>query len=227
MPTTTQNMTVTKGTQKVEVFEFSTGDYSKFRFQVNNPDGSVPLLLDGTDENNNWQVEITDLDCTITIQDSDTLKFNVGTINYAFSCLNSTSGEWEKLFAGTIIVSAAGGGSTEPVVYNEGRVGRVNVPISEVPEGVDWDIIVDSNGSYYKKSGTKYVSLAGGLNEVTYDELVDIVTGSKLVPEAKYKITDFVEFDGAPIKPIVVTAGSNSALKPEFYFYDEPNITGK
>lgn len=151
MPTTTQNMTVTKGTEKTEVFEFATSDYTKFRFQVNNLDGSVPLLLDGTVENNNWQVEITDLDCTVTIQDSDTLKFDVGAINYMLSCLNSTSGEWEKLFAGSVTVIPASGSGTTPQIWSEGRIGKVNVPIEEVDTGVNYDIIIDSANRYYLK----------------------------------------------------------------------------
>lgn len=112
-------------------------------------------------------------------------------------------------------------------IIEEGKIGRVNVPISEVPAGVNWDIIIDSNGNYYRRNGNTYVSLGSGLNEVTYDELVDLVTGSLLVPEAKYKITDFVEFDGQPERPIIVTAGSTSQLKPDFYFYDEPSIVGR
>jgi hypothetical protein len=151
MSATTQNMTVTKGTQKVEVFEFATGDYSKFQFLILNLDGSIALLMQGTSDNDNWQLEVTDLDVTATIQDSDTLALNVGTLSYEFSGLNIATGLWEKLFIGSVTVSAASGGGTTPQIWSEGRIGKVNVLIDDVDPGVNYDIVIDSLNRYYLK----------------------------------------------------------------------------
>ncbi len=188
MATTTQNFAITKGTEKVEVFDFSADDYSKFQFIILNSDGSIGLSLEGTSENDNWQLDVTDLDVTATIQDSDTRMLDVGSLSYSFSALNTSSGEWEKLFAGTVTVSASSGGGTTPTIWREGRLGIANKPITDLDPGVDYDIVKDSLGGYYIKKDSVF-SLLGETEYETNEHL----TAQKWV-------------DGKPIYARIITS---------------------
>lgn len=175
MPTS-QNMSITKGTLKTEVFAFDTIAYGKFQFRIKNLDGSFALFLQGTDTNNNWQLDVTDIDLTVTIQDSDSSNFDVGTLSYELEGIKSTSESWEKLFNGNVTVSAVGGGSSTAIVWTEGRIGRANKGIDDIDPTVDYDIVIDSVGGYYLKDDGVFTTVG----EVEY-ETAEHFTGQKWI----------------------------------------------